>query len=259
MVSSGRTPTSGLGPLAIAMLIGFVGGATGTAVLLTGDEVREPGPDALAPPNPSDSSRASSSPRRPGATPVAITLGDGDPSDVRVDVRAGGIPFSFELPPRWEDFGREYPYISKSVVGPQGAEAKIMWAADPENESAAPCDYLRRRPFDGSVADLARVVSEVPGTDLVEGPSETTVGGLPAMYVEFVVRGDVGCDPGFFFTYPNVWGGALWPETVAGDRIRVWLVSVDGDLFFVEGATKVDAGRILEEEVQEIVDSIEFE
>lgn len=172
-----------------------------------------------------------------------------------------GRRVSLELPGGWEGFGGEYKnYISKSVRGPQGAEAKIFWSRYPASGAEAyACHYLRSRTVTASLTDLAAAVAAVPGTELVVGPSDMTVGGHPAKHVIFVVRDDVGCDPGFFFTYPNGWGGALWPETVPGDTIRVWIVDVGGALYFIEGATKQDAGAGLEEEVEQIVESIVFE
>jgi hypothetical protein len=73
------------------------------------------------------------------------------------------------------------------------------------------------------------------------------------------VREDVGCDPGFFFTYPHVIGGPLWPETLPGDIIRVWIIDVDGDLFFIAGLTRPQAGAALEQDVDLILETIRFE
>jgi hypothetical protein len=171
-----------------------------------------------------------------------------------------GIQFTFNAPPGWQGFGHDHPnYVTKSNAGPQGAEAKIVWTTFPGGQSAEMCHYLASRSIGSSAADLAAAVAEVPGTEIVIRPSDVTVGGLPAKHVILVVREDVGCDPGFFFTYPNAPGGALWPETVPGDTIKVWIVDVGGTRFFIEGATHQDAGPELGQEVQGIVDSIRFD
>jgi hypothetical protein len=213
----------------------------------------------------------------PSSTPQPVlTPADGYPDAGflrgATDLSIDGVRFSVDVPAGWEGFGRLIPnYISKSTVGPQGAEAKLFWTTYPAPGWAAEeCAYLRSRnlpqqvsrpdpPTGPSSVDLAAAVAEVPGTDLVSGPADVSVGGFPAMYVEFVVRDDVGCDPGFFFIYPTTWGGALWPETVPGDTIRVWIVDLGRTRFFIEGATHDNAGPDLILEVQAIVDSIRFE
>ena len=67
--------------------------------------------------------------------------------------------------------------------------------------------------------------------------------------------------PGILLHVRDHLGRALWPETVPGDTIRVWVVDlgVGRTRFFIEGATHEDAGRELEREVEQIVDSIQFE
>jgi hypothetical protein len=217
----------------------------------------------------SDATASPSSTPAPTSTQTAASDADGRlVPDRNGELPAGrgylyldGRRVSLDLPGGWEGFGGEYKnYISKSVHGPQGAEAKIFWSRYPASGVAAfECHYLRSRSVKATLSDLAGAVATVPGTDLLAGPTDMTLGGFPAKHVVFVVRDDVGCDPGFFFTYPNGWGGALWPETVPGDTIRVWIVEEQGDLFFIEGATKENAGAALEEQVERIVESIVFE
>lgn len=214
--------------------------------------------------SPSPTSAHTSTPPADSDTAGGMFVPDRDWSELLAGTRSvymDGRRVSLELPGGWEGFGGEYKnYISKSVHGPQGAEAKIFWSRYPASGAAASeCHYLHSRSVKASLTDLAAAVAAVPGTELVAGPTDMTLGGHPAKHVVFVVRDDVGCDPGFFFTYPNASWGALWPETVPGDTIRVWIVEEGGDLFFIEGATKEDAGAELEEQVEQIVESIVFE
>jgi hypothetical protein len=203
----------------------------------------------------------------PRTTPPLSSAGTDDGTLLRGSTALGeaGIRFSFKVPPGWEGFGPENPdYISKSVRGPQGAEGQIVWAAFPTfRDSPGECAYLRAYErsdgFDPSVAGLANAAASVPGTDLLSGPTATTVGGLAALHVVLQVRDDVGCDPGFFFVYPNIHGGALWPETEPGDTVRVWIVDTPERLLFIEAKTKPDAGPRLESEIQAIIDSVAFE
>lgn len=179
----------------------------------------------------------------------------------RVLLADAGITFSVEVTAGWEHFGDSSGnYISKSVRGPQGAEGVIFWTAYPASgEVAYECHYLRSRGVAASANELAAFVTEVPGTEVVAGSAEVTLDGLPAHRATIVVRDDVGCDPGFFFLYPNVFGGALWPETEPGDTVTAWIVDVAGRLLFIEAKTKPDAGASLINEIEGIVGSIHFE
>ena len=170
------------------------------------------------------------------------------------------VSFSLELAPGWSSFGPEYPnYITKSETGPQGAEGVIYWARYPAGQWAEACSYLRSRPEARTTNDLAATVSSVPGTDLISGPTHMRLGGRPAKYVEFAVHDDVGCDPGFFFTYASVYGGALWPETFPGDTVRVCIVDLNGILFWIQGTTHREATKQLVREMEQTIYSIRFE
>jgi hypothetical protein len=107
-------------------------------------------------------------------------------------------------------------------------------------------------------------VSTAPGTKLVKGPLNVTVGRYPAKHVVLTVRKNVSCHPGFFYTWRAVSGGAFWTTDV-GDTIRVWIVPVAGTRFykrtrlFIAAATKEDANAMLKREVEQIVGSFRFE
>jgi len=85
------------------------------------------------------------------------------------------------------------------------------------------------------------------------------VGGRAAKHVVLSVREDLGCDPGFFFTSDPPPGGPGWWATRVGATIRIWIVEVDGTRLFIAGETTPEASPELEQEIQQIVDSIEFE
>lgn len=186
-------------------------------------------------------------------------------------VTVDDVTFSFSAPAHtpggWARFGGIS--VNKSIAGPQGAEAMIYWTSFPGGGVTDPCGDLRGLPDGISVADLAAAVSKAPGTELVAGPSDVIVGGRAAKHLVLTVRDDVGCDPGYFFTWHDLDGGPLWPETLAGDTIRVWIVEMDGTRLFIAGETHADlrlgeamteaeqAG--LDREIRQIVDSIRFE
>jgi len=207
--------------------------------------------------------------RPAGAPPSQPGVGSSeDPLVARHAVTEQGVRFSFRVPTvGWERFssistdksagGRIS--VNKSIVGPQGAEAIIFWTSFPDGDYADPCAGLLSPPVGPSAADLAAAVSTAPGTKLVTGPSNVTLGGRSAKHVALAVREKVGCDPGFFYTWRDVNGGALWPTTGVGDTIRVWIVDVDGTRLFIEAETTKQAVGGLAQEVQQIVESIMFE
>jgi len=169
-----------------------------------------------------------------------------------------GVPFSFSVPARgWERFGSIS--INKSIWGPQGAEAIIFWTSFLDGDIAHPCANLLSPSVGPSAAHLAAAVSTAPGTELVTRPSNVTVGGRAAKHVVLTVRKNVGCHPGFFYTWQDVEKGAFWPVTSVGDTIRVWIVDVDGTRLFIEAETKPQADSDLNHEIQQIVESIRFD
>jgi len=82
--------------------------------------------------------------------------------------------------------------LNKSVVGPQDAEAIIYWTSYPRGDHADPCARVLSPRVGRSAADLAAAVSTAPGTKLVNGPSDVSVGGHPAKHVVLTVRENVG-------------------------------------------------------------------
>ena len=206
-------------------------------------------------------SPSASAPAQPGSSPTAASVGlVSDSHNARLTVTENGIRFSFlaRRSAGWERHGaRKRPMsLNKSLVGPQDAEAIIYWTGYPRGDYADPCARVLSPRIGRSAADLATAVSRAPGTKLVQGPSDVTLGGRPAKHVVLTVRANVGCDPGFFYTWRTGSGGAFWRTTDVGHTIRVWIVAVGGKRLFIAAATK--AGGI-EKEVQQIVASIRFE
>jgi hypothetical protein len=181
-----------------------------------------------------------------------------------------GVRFSLYVPNTgWENgphekIGRKFRthslLISKSTLRGQAAEAVIFWAGFRGGGEATPCAKLLPSGADRSRADLAAAVASAPGTKLGGRPRFVTVGGRPATKVVLRVQKDLGCDPGYFFTWPHDpakfnWG-AFWPGTDVGDSIRVWIVDVGGKRLFFEAVTK--PGHGVEQEIGDIIRSIRF-
>jgi hypothetical protein len=213
--------------------------------------------DAAILPSPSGAPRPSPSPTPAGVGPIKRAHIGRNVQTVH------GVPFSFKMTtPGWERFGNIS--INKSTAGSQGAEAIIFWTTFPHGVYADPCPQVLSPPVGRSSVDLASAVSTAPGTELVTGPSDVTVGRRDAKHVVLTVRENVGCAPGFFYTWHDyTWhdvdAGALWPVTRAGDMISVWIVGVQGTRFFIEAETTTQADSDLEHEIQQIIGSIRFD
>jgi hypothetical protein len=180
------------------------------------------------------------------------------PHSQRRSRAVSGVPFSFRVRTAgWETFGRIS--INKSIVGPQGAEAIIFWSSFPEGDDADPCSEVLKLPENGSAGSLATIVANAPGTELVSGPSNVTLGGRAAKHVVLTVRKEVGCEPGFFYGWKDKEVGALWSATRVGDTIRVWIVDVGGTRLFFEAETSTESDAQLDREVVRIVESIRFD
>jgi hypothetical protein len=181
----------------------------------------------------------------------------------RYAMTVGGVPVSFEVPTNPTDDGWSSNgafYISKSTTGPQGAEAAILWTSFPDGGYPLRCLDELGPEVGTTAADLAAAVASAPADPIaLEGPSDVIVGGRPAKHVVFTVGDDHGCQPGFFYTWPAIYGGPLWGETRRGDTISVWIVDVDGVLLVIEGITTTRARPKLGQELQQIVESIRFE
>ena len=157
----------------------------------------------------------------------------------------------------WTRYGRNY--LSKDIAPPQDAEAVVYWTDFPGGGWATLCPGLVGFPAGNSGADLAAAVSSVAGVELVSGPSATTVGKRPARSLVLRVREDLGCDPGYFFTWQFVAGGPFWEQTDVGDTIQVWIVDLEATRLFIAGETTTDATPELGSEIRGIVESIRFD
>jgi hypothetical protein len=192
------------------------------------------------------------------------------PAATRPVLTEAGVRFSFRVPRSWGTIPtKKSPggpiSLNKSSEGPQDAEAIIYWTSFPNGDHADPCARELAPSIGRSAASLAAAVSTAPGTKLVKGPLNVSVGGYAAKYVVLTVRENVGCDPGFFYTWREVFGGAFWRTMGVGDTIRVWIVPVAGTRFykrtrlFIAAATREDANAMLKREVEQIVGSFRFE
>lgn len=129
-----------------------------------------------------------------------------------------------------------------------------------------PCVHDDFESFEASLAGQAEAFASIPRTELVSGPAEVTVGGRAGRVATIGIPADLGCPKGEFWLLFNMECGAPtldcttfpnWP----GEAIREWFVDVDGEIFNIRAQIRYpeEASPDLDVEIQQIVDSIQFE
>jgi hypothetical protein len=207
-----------------------------------------------ASPSPSPSPSLSPSPSAALDFPPAGDLATGQ----RHAIVLGGVPFTFTVPTTgWVSNG-EFGIDKAAGVGPDGA-GFILWTDTPVGVFTDPCAHTMGPDLGASVADLAVAVAAVPGTDLVDGPTDVTVGGKPAKQVALTIRDDIGCAPDSFYLWYAPGPGNARYATAVGSTIRTWIIDVDGTPVWIDAETYAGAKPEPGQEVQQIIDSIEFD
>ena len=135
-----------------------------------------------------------------------------------------------------------------------GAVWMPVWRV--ERVASDPCAHTAA-PVATSAAQLANAVAGLPGTDVVTAPEDVVVGGRPAKHVVIKVRKDIGCPPIQF----NMWADSrvFRFATALEQTNRVWIFDIGGKLFWLEAETYKGSSQELEQEIQSMIRSIEFE
>jgi hypothetical protein len=243
--------------LAIAAAAVLVVAVVGINMLPVGGGVGG-GPAATPTPVPSP---AHTPPSSPSPTLAADFPSRGELATGRYSMVREGVPFSMRVDaPGWVS-QQGFELVKVPVGAPDGASF-IFWAFTPDNVLADPCAHTPLAPAAGpGIADLASAVSGIPGTQLVSGPSDVTVGGHRAKRTVITIPEDIDCSAASF----KLWyddgmgaGGSRWP-TVVPSTMSVWIIDVDGALVWIDGETYKNTSPALEREMQQMIDSIEFE
>lgn len=213
-------------------------------------------------PNPTASPLPSSAPT-PSPTlaptfPPAGSLAVGRHSMVRE-----GVPLSIAVRSSGWISGDDIT-INKGEAGRSTGISIAFWPSTFDNVYADSCAHTPLSPPPAhSMAGLAGAVAAIRGTDLVTGPTSVTVGGRAAQHVVFTIRDDIACDPNaFYLYYDDSTGGPIGGYRYAnklGTTFRVWIVDVDGKLVWIDSETYKGAGPEPGAEIQQIIDSIQFE
>ena len=222
-------------------------------------------------PSPSPSlETAIPSPSQSGQPEPTLRTGDFVPAGPvavgRHVVSQDGVRFSFDIPTRgWTSSAGAFPEGANLLLGIRGqsnAAWVLAWGID--GVYADPCNGEPAPVAGPTAADLAVAVAGIPGIELVEGPTDVTVGGQPAKHVVIRIPGDIQCPPESF---------RLWYVDAACDgedpcsrwvsaleeTHHIWIVDADGGRVWIEAETYKDPAPGAVERVQAIVDSIQFE
>lgn len=129
-----------------------------------------------------------------------------------------------------------------------------------------PCAHDSFTAYDESLSGQAEAFAAIPGTALVDGPSEVTVDSHSGLVTAIAIPSDPGCENGDFWLLFNADCGeptidcSNYPNWL-GEVIREWMIDVEGETFNVRAQVRFpdEATPALDAEIQQIVDSIEFE
>ncbi len=196
-----------------------------------------------------------------GAFPPAGELAIG-----RHSLSQNDVPFSFEVStPGWISSGVQVAPDGGTLTKGEGTPQKawmLFWSID--GVFADPCGHVPAPPVSPSAASLAAAVAAIPGVDVVTGPVDVTLGGRPAKHVAITVPEDIACAPGqFYMWYDDVRCGNDDPchrwATALGQTNRIWIVEVDGKHIWIEAETYKGASPDIDAEIQQMIDSIQFE
>jgi hypothetical protein len=224
------------------------------------------GPTASPSPSPSPSPYTSPSPTpTPPPSAAALIFAPAGPLDPgRHALSEDRRPFSVMVPAGWSSSGAncgicasDAGYLFRGTDGSTdpGAVWMPVWSVDVV--SADPCAKVPA-PGATSAAELAADVAALPGTDVITAPEDVTVGGRPAKHVAIKVREDIECTPRQF----QMWGdnGVFRWATTLGETNHVWIADLEGGgHFWIEAETYKGSTPALQEEIQAMIDSIEFE
>ena len=221
-------------------------------------------------PAPSDATSPSILAREPTAPPApSDATGDVQPPagildpGTRYRLSRGDVALTFAVPTSgWASDG--FFWIRGHSGSPEHATLWFMASQGTPGIFIDPCTHEGLQQFEESSAGEAEAIAALPGTELVSGPSDVTVDGRAGTYVEITIPEDLGCSKAsFWLSHDPVCGVRLecttyptWP----GETMRTWIVEVDGARFVFRAESRyANASPDLEREIQQIVDSIQFE
>ncbi|HSL97587.1 MAG TPA: hypothetical protein VK831_03350 [Candidatus Deferrimicrobiaceae bacterium] len=229
--------------------------------LLPGAGFGGPGPTPTPTAAPSPSLRA-------GPTPIVDALPSTGPLEAgRYSFSQNGVHFSLDLPTAgWTSGGVSVAPDGGMLTKMDRTAERVwllLWSID--GVYADPCNNVPAPPVSPSAAALAAAVAGMPGLDVATLPVAMTLGGHDAWHVVVQPRADAGCLASEYrMWYDDVRCGGDDPcyryATALGSQVNsIWIFEVDGTHVWIEAETFTTAGPETLPEVQQIIESIEFE
>jgi hypothetical protein len=218
-------------------------------------EQRIGGPQATPSTSPAATATA-----EPTSSPGAAFPPAGELEVGRHHITLGEVPVSFEIPTTgWVSNG-EFG-IDKGQMDTAESAGFIFWTQSaPDNVYADPCARIPLDPAPGSsAAELAEAVANVPGSELVSGPSPAFVGGFPAQHVAISIREDIACDANEFYLWYDSRTDLGRYASQVGSTIHTWIIDVDGALVWIDAETYASSGPDALREIRQIIDSMHLQ
>ena len=175
------------------------------------------------------------------------------PLEVRhYNVTANGVPLSFAIPTTgWR--GHQLGDALETGTFPTDNYAWIVFPGDITAVATDPCKGQAARVEGDSIDDLATALTTIPGTTAA-APVDATVGGLPAKLVVLTIDADPPCAMNEFWLYGEA---SLYPNTV-DSTVRLWIIEVANQRWVIH-TDQAGPNPEVEQQIQQIVDSIQFE
>ncbi len=200
------------------------------------------------------------------ASPTPTATPQPSPADIfpqgalaagRHAAEVSGVGLSFDLPTEgWQVRSADMGVIERTTAsGDHGWIA--FWR--PDNVYVWACASQAMDPATGpGVADLADAMQNVRGTTGATA-SDATVSGMPATLVELTVLDALDCTEAPLW-YANGADGATIRRISSppNAKVRSWIVEVGGVRLLVD-SEQAGSDRELQAEIQQIIDSIQFE
>jgi hypothetical protein len=134
----------------------------------------------------------------------------------------------------------------------------FFWTDAPEGINIDPCGHVRGPSIGPDAAKLVAALASIPGTELVAGPDQVTVGGFSAHRVVLKIPEDTDCSATDFRLWYARDLGDRYPSGL-GHTITAWIIDVNGKLIWIDAEASPATSAGSTEAMQAIVDSIDVE
>jgi hypothetical protein len=203
------------------------------------------------------------------ATPAASEpAGDVNPPvgplspGTRYAVRRDAITFSFAVPVSGWNSGT-FGFTGHAST-PEHTLVTFFPSTGTPGIFTDPCAHEGLQQFEPSAAGDAEALASLSGVTLVNPPSDVTIDGRAGQFVAISVPEDVGCaNTEYWLGHDPTCGirvECTWYPTWLGSTLRTWIIDFDNEVRLrIQAETRSPASEDLEQELQQIVDSIQFE